>query len=158
MDDVKSQLEIAKLRRMETNKDPRICKCGHAARCHTSESDRETHRTLRAVGRFACFVGRQTCPCQKFEPVMTTSDIRKFIFKTEGPAESHALARGAMKAWELGVTVEWIPGTSCDMCQGQGLALFPLALGPGGTEAHEPTATNVLLCTTCRGKLTRPDA
>lgn len=157
MEDVKSQLEIAKLKRMETKRDPRICKCGHAARGHTSESDSEAHHAFKESGRFACLVGRQYCPCERFEPVMETDDVRQFMFKTEGPAESHALARGAMRAWELGIRVEWIPGTPCDGCQGQGVPLFPIAIAPGGKESYKPTAINVLLCATCRGKLKRTD-
>jgi len=157
MEEAKRQNELAQITRDRSKKDPRICKCGHGAKAHTSESDSEAHAALRASGRFACNPARLRCPCKKFEPVMTTGDVRKFIAKTEGPAELHALARGVLSCWEKGIAVEWIPGTLCDGCQGQGLLLYPIAIGPGGTESYKPTAINVLLCATCRGKLTHKD-
>jgi len=153
MEDVKNKIE----QKQDKSLDRRICKCGHGARSHTSESNTPIHETLKATGRFACFTARMECPCQKFEPVMTTSDVRKFVCKTEGPAEAHALAKGALKGWETGATVEWIPGVLCDGCKGESLALYPIAIGPGGTESYTPTATNVLLCGTCRGKFTKPN-
>lgn len=155
MKDVKNQLEIDRLKRDETKKDPRICKCGHPARSHTTESNNDFHRQLAAAGHFRCNPGRQQCPCKKFEAVMQTSDVRKFIFKTEGPAEQHALARGAMKIWEKGGQVDWIPGVSCDRCKTMGVKLTPIPLNGAGEIMTRPSAINVLLCLECKADFTK---
>lgn len=146
----KAELEKRRLERRTTRKDGRICKCGHPARCHTSENhDSAVHQDLRDAKQNMCVVGKQICPCRQFQAVASTSDIRYFYHKTAGPAALHALALGWLSAVEAGKEIDWLPGVVCDGCKAGGKILNPLALR-GLYEALEPTDANVLFCNECR--------
>lgn len=133
--------------------DRRVCKCGHAARFHISESTSKEMQELAALGHNRCAPGRQVCPCTTFEAVMVASDVRRFMARTDGPGAKHALAKGAMTTWKAGGTADWIPGVACDSCGAQGVHLTPIAYTPHFVEAAYPTAHNKLMCADCRAKL-----
>lgn len=134
-----------------------ICKCGHPAMNHTSESDSVVQAGIKASGKFRCFRGRQECPCQKFEPVVMSSKTREFSFKTRGPAERHSLTQGIARAIVAGAKLEWLPGVTCDApgCEKtpETDALISLALNGHGRESTEPTRDNVLMCEEHRARL-----
>lgn len=152
MEEIAEELEKSRAKK-ETHQ---ICKCGHQAGRHTSEGNSAIHRELRASGHFHCTVGRYTCPCKKFEPVMETKDARRFTYKTEGAGAKHALSKGAFRTWEAGIEVHWIDGVSCDGCKAQGIALHPVALTANGLISDRATERNYLVCDTCKTRLEQP--
>ena len=133
--------------------DRRVCKCGHAARFHISESTSQDMRDLAALGHNRCAPGRQVCPCAKFEAVMVVGDVRRFMARTDGPGAKHALAKGAMTTWKIGGKADWIEGVACDLCGAEAVHLTPIAYTERYEEATYPTAHNKLVCTPCRMKL-----
>lgn len=134
-----------------------ICKCGHPAKNHTSESDSVFHNGLKQAGMFACFRGKQDCPCEKFEPVLHSSKTREFSYKTRGTGQLHSLGQGLSRAVLAEAELEWLDDVTCDgpSCQKtpHDEPLFPLALTPAGRESNEPSKINVLFCADCRARL-----
>jgi hypothetical protein len=152
MEDVQRILEEEKASGRGHGRDHRICKCGHPAVSHPSIGTSEEALALQDAGRTACRPGRQQCPCGKFESVMVAQDVRNFMFVTSGPAEKHALAKGAMKSWSQGKTAEWAPGVVCDGCKTGGITVVPIAISPKGRELERSSAINVLFCAPCRAR------
>lgn len=152
-EEVEAAIEAGKKKRAKS--DPRICACGHNARSHTSESiNNSNHKWNRDNGMFECTPGQQKCPCQKFTEVMTATDPRKFVFKTDGPGASHALSKGVQASSKIpGVRVQWSETTTCDgICKRSvsEVHVTPVALRDDLFESDEPTSRNVLLCDDCR--------
>jgi hypothetical protein len=148
MEEAEQAIEDGKRKRERS--DPRICVCGHNARSHTSEAvNNPTHASWRAQGKFYCVPGKQECPCKKFVPVLTSSDPRKFIYKTDGPGARHALAKGIAAAQKVErIKLQWTEGAVCERCKRSAseVRLTPVALGHDLFESSEPTIYNTLLC------------
>lgn len=148
--------EEARIRIALELRDDRVCACGHAAKAHTSESSSEYHKTLRTIGRFECRPSRMSCPCKSFNPVLRSSNVRKFLYKTVGSAHLHALARGIEASREGvldgSIEMEWLPDARCFACGEAGGSFMAVAIRPDGTEVPEGEASpgNVIMHSACR--------
>lgn len=123
-------------------KDRRICLCGHSVGRHDM-----------ALGRPVCQVGKLTCACRNLTPVITASDTRPFIRKTEGSAMNHALARGIAAARTKDITVERIDEAwYCHKCEarGESVRLTPMAMTRVGAPADFDSGYNAFFCDNCR--------
>lgn len=139
----------------KNKRDKRICACGHAAKSHSSESTSEHHQFLVAAGRGGCRPSKIVCPCIKFVPVIEASDVRRFIFKTNGPGPMHALSRGIKAATDAEIDLNWVEGARCGKCHSPAtdVALYPMALTIEGKESEVATPVNVIFCGKCRSEL-----
>lgn len=144
------EVEAALAETTQRKRDNRVCACGHPAKAHTSESDSDYHRTLKAAGRSECRPTRIACPCAKFLPVIIASDVRKFSYKTDGIGPRHALSKGITSATKAGIDLQWAPGVHCARCKLEGVVLYPVSLDRDMKEADRATPINVLLCGPCR--------
>lgn len=133
--------------------DRRVCKCGHAARFHASESTRADMQELAKLGHNRCTPGRQLCPCDNFAPVMIVADVRRFMARTDGPGAQHALAKGAITTWNKGDKAVWMDHVECDGCHRNDVHLTPVAYTDRYTEATYPTKHNMLVCADCRQRI-----
>ena len=120
------------------DRDGRICACGHPMTRHAVLS-----------GLVYCKPSRMECPCKKDRPVVTTSDTRLFLCKTEGQGPMHALGRGLVAAAKDGHRVEWLIEKKCDRCGSEG-PVSPVPVTQRGVAVSEPTGFDALLCAKCR--------
>jgi hypothetical protein len=124
-----------------SDRDKRICACGHPMARHWTE-----------LGRTLCKPSKMECPC-KFEShraVLIAGDARKFLRKTEGPGPEHALARGILASVDSGNSVEWIIEMECDFCK-KTAQLSPVPITQSRSIAYRATGYDALLCRECRG-------
>lgn len=122
-------------------RDGRICACGHPL---------TRHAVLN--GLVYCKPTRMECPCRKDRPVLTTSDTRAFLCKTEGQGTMHALGRGLFVAARDGHQVEWLVERKCDRCGTEG-PVSPVPVTQQGVAVNEATGFDALLCNDCRTKV-----
>lgn len=123
-------------------KDKRICLCGHSVGRHDME-----------LGRPVCVVGKLACNCRNLQPVLTVTDTRPFIRKTEGSSLNHALARGIAAARKIDVDISFIEESwACHKCgvAGEAVRLVPMTVTANGLPANYDTGYNSLLCDDCR--------
>lgn len=156
------ELEAALMRRLASNhaSDPRVCVCGHPARCHTelAPEGSPVHVEAREQGRNICAQTRMVCPCVKFEPVVSVTDVRRFKYRTHGPGSDHALSLGIRQTRIKGGSVELLDGWVCRFCKTETEGLVPVAyrLNADGypiAEAEQPTKANALVCVECRTRI-----
>ena len=121
-----------------TQRDKRVCLCGHPISRHTS-----------IAGLVMCKPTRMDCPCKKVRAVLTVQDTRVFLRKTEGSGVLHALGRGMKASVEANKTFEWISPPSCDRCEKVG-HVTPCAVTQRGVIVQMPTGFDALLCQSCR--------
>ena len=126
------------LRSKPSERDGRICLCGHPVGRHTI-----------ATGITYCKPSRMECPCKSCRPVIESDDVRPFLRKTGGAGRQHALGRGMAAAMEKGIHFEWTIDMECDRCHEQG-RLSPVPVTQNGTATQEATGFDALLCTSCR--------
>lgn len=126
--------------------DYRVCICGHAARAHASQGRTEDAKALRSMGREQCRIAKVKCPCVNFTPVLTSSQIRLFTFKTTGIRFDHALQKGVKKARDSGAEIDWLIVPECIACHKQGVRLTICAVTPGQVVSSKPQPYNVFLC------------
>lgn len=157
-----NELSEALSRRVNSNEkgDPRVCVCGHPARCHTelAPEDSPAHVHAREAGRNICAQTRMACPCPTFTPVISVSDVRRFRYKTAGPASEHALSMGIQRTREKGGEITFLEGWVCRFCNSETEGLVPAAFRLSETgavlgEADVPTQANALICVNCRTAL-----
>lgn len=136
-----------------------VCKCGHMARCHSSESDDPSIIDFHNAGGRKCSPGRQRCKCKTFQPVVWSADVRRFMAKSEGQGNDHALRKGMAKSLDAGVEFRYLDGVMCDGGCGRGplqVELIPLILSLDYHEVLNPDSSsyvelkNVLMCQECR--------
>jgi hypothetical protein len=131
--------------------DNRICACGHPARAHASQGVTQEALILQNAGREQCRYGRMKCPCQDFDALLTSNDVRAFTFKTTGQGKNHALHKGVQKARKEGKEISWTK-VECVLCARAGTVaagahLQPAAITEQGRIAKDqPAALNGLLC------------
>lgn len=146
--------EEAAVRLKLDSRDSRVCSCGHAARAHTSESDSDFHQMLKDLGRFECKPSAMVCPCNFFDPVLTSTNVRKFIYKTSGD-QLHALTRGIESCRDgVGagtISLDWLATTRCAVCKGYDGDFIAIAIGRDGVEVAYPSELNAIVHTECRG-------
>lgn len=131
--------------------DPRICICGHSAGSHASHSADEVRRAFANSGRNDCKPSRMECPCVEFVGVLKVGNPRKFVRKTRGIGQLHALGMGIMSSYEAGLEVEWLPGMTdaCWRCKTPGARIVPVAITVTGQSSELPQKMNALLCLNC---------
>lgn len=134
---------IAVDRELSTKKrrDRRVCICGHGANRHIYDN-----------GVWACVPSRLTCTCQTMRPVLEVDDTRKFLRKSSGPGNRHALIRGMTSLIESGKYASWIEELSCDKCEAKKLGIVPVALSFAGRVAYDESdmsGKHVFLCQDC---------
>jgi len=120
-------------------RDRRICVCGHAVSKHTTYA-----------GILTCKPSALLCPCKLVRPVLTCSDTRVFLRKTEGAGAMHALARGIYASLHSGKDVNWIIELQCDRCGSTKNNVVPVPVTQSGTSSSEATGFDKLLCPECR--------
>lgn len=135
-------------------RDGRICVCGHGAKNHGPTESKWFGTPLQDVpqGGIACSVGRHACACTKFDPVLVSEDNRRFMSKTVGPGEDHALARGVVNAMNAGVGIRWKENLVCGKCGAAGVRLQPVAIlirDGAPVVARRSAEYNYLLCDAC---------
>ena len=124
--------------RQGRRRDGRVCACGHPMTRHAILN-----------GLVYCKPTRMECPCKRDRPVLTTSDTRPFLRKTEGQGAMHALGRGLLAASRDGHQVEWLSAPECDRCHAQG-PVSPVPVTQQGVAVNEATGYDALLCAKCR--------
>jgi hypothetical protein len=87
-------------------KDRRVCACGHPMTYHSEVGD--IHVCTPARGR---------CRCMGSRPVLKASNLRRFMYTTEGVGVAHALGKGIASCRADGSNIEWLDnGPTCDIC------------------------------------------
>jgi len=148
-------------RKHRIKRDARVCVCGHAAGAHFPSKGSPDDRgdiASYAEGEVACQAGKTPCACEKFQYVLTISDVRSFIQKTTGPGEEHALAKGLASSLGRGIFPEWREDIACFWCgkhPAEVGTLIPIAYNERGVEAFRPTKVNRLHCASCRAEVAR---
>jgi hypothetical protein len=136
--------------------DNRVCKCGHPAKTHTgyhNPSNRD-HRYKAEVNDFMCKPGKQICPCQKAELVITATNSGLFLRRTEGSGRKHALGQGIENLLLSGGDFEWLEDVVCDLCLtntdkfGNPRTYIPIPL-KNNIPVTYPTNTTKLVCEEC---------
>lgn len=130
-------------------RDGRVCICGHPAKTHSGEGESDVQKALHAAGRDQCRYGRMKCPCAEFEPVLDSSNVRSFTFKTTGVGPDHALSRGIMSAVEKGAEVEWTITPVCkwpDCQSAPGSRVTVVAVSQYGKRSTSPEPLNGFFC------------
>lgn len=124
-----------------SDRDKRICACGHPMARHWTEQ-----------GRTLCKPSKMECPCrfESHRAVLVAGDARKFLRKTEGPGPEHALARGILASVQDGKNVEWLVEMKCDFCQKEG-PVSPCPVTVGRSIEFKATGYDALLCRECKG-------
>lgn len=139
----------------EAARDDRVCVCGHAAKAHTSESDSDYHKEVARRGGFKCKPSVMVCPCVDFYPVLTSTNVRKFLYKTQEGQNLHALTRGiqaCLDGVKAGtIQVDWIEGVRCAVCKRTDGAFIPIAVDMKGNEVDKPSPLNAIIHPECRG-------
>jgi hypothetical protein len=121
------------------SRDGRVCVCGHGLGYHAFIDGR---------GVYKCNAQKQTCPCKNPRPVLTTDNVKAFLFKTHGSAGLHALGQGIANASKNGNSVEWIIDLVCDRCGAENVV--PCPVNQNGIVMFKATGYDKLLCRDCR--------
>lgn len=127
------------LRTRPSERDGRICICGHGVSKHSE-----------LAGAVNCKPSKMDCPCKKIRPVLDAEDTRPFLRKTQGGGPMHALSRGLASLVSSGKQAEWIVDLKCDRCGDQSDRLVPVPVTQSGTAVTEATGFDALLCPKCR--------
>ena len=146
-------------------RDQRVCICGHPMARHaptdrhiksTDEDGKETIFTTHTGG---CQPSKMSCPCAQERVVLTASDIRPFLRKTQGGGRAHALMRGIAALEERGGTVEWMKEPECDHpdCSDRTAPVTVQNVNDYWQVTPGVVAQrNVWLCRTCMAELNTP--
>lgn len=143
-----------------------ICTCGHPSKYHyESEVD-------------YCLVGRQSCRCNKFIPILKVSDTRYFMRKSQGNGNLHALPLGIAAATlasknpepeetdaakptrqKTPLTMKWNSDICCMKCMKVDVGLSPTMVSLQGQIIYDPELIykdqpgvkifNLMLCDDC---------
>jgi len=141
---VKEGIKNGTLRRGRAGQTREVCVCGHSIGHHTFVESREV---------WSCSPGMTRCSCQSPRAVLVATNLRMFMFSTEGPGALHALGKGMVASIAEGESFNWIENPAlCDKCLGTltaegGVFPTPLAESSGfvmGTSPH-----NRILCGSC---------
>jgi hypothetical protein len=132
-----AQAEVILSRQKRSDRDNRICVCGHPV---------ARHETGYAV---YCKPSKMECPCKKVRAVLQVGDVRCFLRKTSGAGQFHALGLGLKTAYDRGFAVDWLIDQKCDKCGEEG-AVSPVPVTINGVESSEATGYDALLCKKCR--------
>lgn len=138
-------------------RDQRVCVCGHGGGAHYTFDGSSIDAPTSEVG---CQAGKVPCMCNRFFWVLTATDIRSFIQKTEGPGEDHALMKGLISSRRRGIVPEWREGFRCFHCKKEPSevgVLIPIAYNEKGGEAMRSTPDNRLHCSGCRQRIASGD-
>lgn len=127
------------LRTRPTQRDGRICICGHGVAKHSNLG-----------GLVSCKPSKMDCPCKKVRPVLDAEDTRPFLRKTQGGGSAHALSRGLASLISNGKEAIWIIDLKCDRCGEESNSLSPVPVTQSGTAVNEATGYDALLCLKCR--------
>ena len=133
---VKADAEL--IDRPATNRDGRICLCGHPMARHTN-----------AGGAVYCKPTRMECPCKNLRPVLEADDVRPFLRKTGGSGPLHALGRGLQASVTKQISVAWLVEMICDRCKTEG-PVSPVPVTQRGIAVSHATGYDALLCKDCR--------
>jgi len=140
--DMDEVLEVDKsLRNRTSDRDGRVCLCGHGVTRHTE-----------IPGGHYCLPSRMSCPCLKLRPVIDTEDTRPFMRKTQGMGSLHALSRGLAAVAMKGKDAHWIIELVCDKCGEFNDSIIPVPVSKQGVPMEEATGLDRLLCPNCRGQ------
>jgi hypothetical protein len=140
MAEAEAELEAMGARRKRSDRDGRICICGHPVARHTDSG----------IGISLCKPSRMECPCKKCRPALEASDIRQFMRKTWGGGSLHALSLGIAAQVKSGRSVKWIVDIQCDRCKTASGEIVPVPVSQTGHAMTEATGYDVFLCRDCR--------
>lgn len=108
-------------KKMAGGVDRRICICGHAMDRHKNGQDVPILRSIDPSARFQCKPNVMECDCKNCIPVISVSDTRWFLKKTEGSGELHAFTRGILAISKItGHFIEWLIEPQCRLCGAKG--------------------------------------
>jgi hypothetical protein len=124
-----------------SDRDGRICICGHPVARHTNVS-----------GLVYCKPTRMECPCKAIRAVVEANDIRPFLRKTSGQGPLHALGRGLQACVVKEVEVNWLIEMKCDRCKKEA-PLSPVPVTQRGISVNHATGFDALLCRECRDQV-----
>ena len=128
--------------RKTNNRDGRICICGHGMGFHSF---------IEARGINKCNAQKQSCPCKKPRPVLITTNVKSFLYKTQGSGGLHALTQGILAAKSGNYLVEWTAELKCDKCGKEDVVPCPIT--QNGRVVYEATGYDAFLCRDCRVSL-----
>ena len=99
--------------RKKRGKSREICSCGHPVNSHKVMED--------GSGRTTCTPGRTACGCIEILPIITTDNLRFFLFGTTGMCYGldHALSKGILLTEESDdFGYQWLSGDEavCGKC------------------------------------------
>lgn len=89
-----------------SQRNPFICLCGHP----------EARHSVIGEGTTFCKPSRHECHCEGIQRVLSVSDTRVFVRKSNGYGKDHALTRGIAAAVKKKIDVEWVDELSCSYC------------------------------------------
>lgn len=148
-EDLEETRETMRRASRRSERDGRVCLCGHPMRRH--------HNTY---GLQTCEPSRMRCECARALAVLEVSDTRPWIAKTEGPGVLHALLKGFVAAQSAAsrsgkeITAEWVVEVSCHGC-GSSEDVVPASVDAAGMISDKSEKLNVLACGKCIEKMSR---
>lgn len=123
-------------------KDRRVCVCGHPMSYHGQ------------VGEISvCTPARGRCRCTKSRAILKTTNLRKFMYTTEGVGVNHALGKAIASCRADEVEMVWLDEggvVKCDICLEVVLEPIPVAVDvafdrPSGMS----TGVDKIICMGC---------
>lgn len=142
--------------------DRRICMCGHSVDRHKDPNSLDSNgkpmailRTNNPDGPFMCQPNAMSCLCKKVIPVLSVSNPKYFLKKTDGHGELHALIRGMRGLSKVeGHTMEWIIEPQCRICGCTGASekIVPATFTVHGElkKSHGSDGYDAFVCEKCR--------
>jgi hypothetical protein len=127
------------LKDRSSDKDKRVCLCGHGMSKHKE-----------IAGVVMCKPSRMDCPCKKSRAVLDVEDTRVFLRRTVGGGMMHALSRGLSALVSSGKSATWIVELKCDRCGSVDEIVSPVPVTQSGHATTYATGYDALLCQSCR--------
>ena len=133
-------IELYRKGKLNKVKDRTVCVCGHPMTYHASIGD--VH---------VCTPAKSRCRCTKSRAILNSTNLRRFMYTTEGVGVNHALGKSIAACRADGVGFEWIGGEiKCDICLEVTQEPIPIAVDTTFDKpATQSTGTDKIICIGC---------
>jgi len=121
-------------------KDRRVCACGHPMSYHGT------------VGEISvCTPARGRCRCMSSRAVLSGTNLRRFMYTTEGVGVAHALGKGIASCRADAIEIEWVDdGPTCDICLEKIEEPIPVAVDVAFDKpSAQSTGVDKIVCMGC---------
>jgi len=135
-------LEMYRKGKLNKKKDRTVCVCGHPM---------SYHGRVGNIG--VCTPAKGRCRCMKSRAILKTTNLRKFMYTTEGVGVAHALGKAIAACRADDVEMYWQTETgkiNCDMCLTELLEPIPVAVNVSfDMPSNMSTGVDKIICMGC---------